>query len=625
MTAETAANPGNQFAWAAAIGGLVFLLLAALLLDHAARDVNARSSAAIAQDSALTLARLAQSANADRDAPARLAMAAERIVAALPIGATARIINLDTRTLIASTDPEDRKLGPAPRALAPSEKTIFDRGRALGRAKSETSIIATGANANGAVVAIAGASVRTHGKLTGAVEVSAAITKRESATELPAPTVIAVFALALAAFVWTATSARRRVNGVAFVALGCAVAFTAIGGLGFVGDAEVAANLAIGGAHTALLHTEAAVRSEFGWLAETSSPSQPAKIPFVEHDASSLWYSLIAASALGVAIGAFIGFGAAAALWRVIINNRTAYIYLAPAMIGMLVLSIFPFLYGVSLSVTNTTLLNQDQAFAERFVGFANYAAILGDFDVIKGAGANAVIDYANFYWTLGITIAWTLVNVAIGIGVGLALALLLNIKGLRGAGIYRSLLILPWAIPNYITALTWKGIFHPQFGSANQVVQAFGGDPIGWFDSVWPSFLTGVITNGWLSFPFMMIVCLGALQAIDEDMYESARIDGASPWQRFRHITLPSLMPALVPAVIVSVIWTFNMFNVIYLVSGGQPSGSTEILVTRAYKVAFEEYRYGYAAAYSVVIFALLLIYSTLQVRSSRSLETAR
>jgi arabinogalactan oligomer / maltooligosaccharide transport system permease protein len=118
------------------------------------------------------------------------------------------------------------------------------------------------------------------------------------------------------------------------------------------------------------------------------------------------------------------------------------------------------------------------------------------------------------------------------------------------------------------------------------------------------------VATNGWLSFPFMMVISLGALQSIPADLYEAAAVDGAIRWQQFASITLPSLKPALVPAVILSVIWTFNMFNIIYLVSSGNPAGSTEILITKAYKMAFEQYRYGYAAAYSTIIFMILLAY---------------
>jgi len=118
------------------------------------------------------------------------------------------------------------------------------------------------------------------------------------------------------------------------------------------------------------------------------------------------------------------------------------------------------------------------------------------------------------------------------------------------------------------------------------------------------------------------MVVSLGALQSIPAELYEAARVDGASRWDQFRAITLPSLKPALVPAVILSVVWTFNQFNVIYLVTAGEPGGSTEILITKAYKIAFEKYRYGYAAAYSTVIFAILLAYGVLQNRLSRATE---
>jgi arabinogalactan oligomer/maltooligosaccharide transport system permease protein len=192
----------------------------------------------------------------------------------------------------------------------------------------------------------------------------------------------------------------------------------------------------------------------------------------------------------------------------------------------------------------------------------------------------------------------------------------------LRFRALYRVLLILPWALPNYITALIFRGMFHQQFGVINQFRQIVGLDAIAWFDSPLTSFIAVLTTNGWLSFPFMMVVSLGALQSIPADLYEAARVDGATRWQQFTSITLPSLRPALVPAVILSVIWTFNQFNVIYLVSAGQPAGATEILITQAYKLAFEQYRYGYAAAYSTVIFLILLIYGTWQNRVTKATE---
>jgi arabinogalactan oligomer/maltooligosaccharide transport system permease protein len=231
-------------------------------------------------------------------------------------------------------------------------------------------------------------------------------------------------------------------------------------------------------------------------------------------------------------------------------------------------------------------------------------------------------INFQNFYWTLGFTILWTVSNVFIGVTLGLILALILNVKDLRFKPLYRIILILPWAVPNYITALIWKGMFHKQFGVINQVIQMGGGEPVSWFDAWYTSFFAVLATNGWLSFPFMMVISLGALQAIPADLYEAARVDGAGRVQAFRFVTLPSIKPALVPAIILSVVWTFNMFNIIYLVSQGEPAGATEILITDAYKIAFEQYRYGYAAAYSVVIFLILMVYGIWQNRVTKATE---
>lgn len=325
---------------------------------------------------------------------------------------------------------------------------------------------------------------------------------------------------------------------------------------------------------------------------------------------------------LSVLLLSFVALGYARRLRFTLIEHKSAYLYVTPAILGMLVLVFFPFAYGVTLSFTDTTLFNENLPLSELWIGIKNYLAILGDFQLLRSTEGGWIVNYQNFYWTLYITIAWTVCNVTIGVSVGLLLALALNTKGLRFTNVYRVLLILPWAIPNYITALTWRGMFHKQYGVINQVIQMFGGEPISWFDDVFSSFLTGIATNGWLSFPFMMVVILGGLQSIPQDAYEAARVEGAGRWQQFRHITLPYLRPTLIPAIIISVVWTFNMFNIIYLVSGGEPAGSNEILITQAYKIAFEKYQYGYAAAYSVVIFMILLVYGVFQNRVTRATE---
>jgi len=134
----------------------------------------------------------------------------------------------------------------------------------------------------------------------------------------------------------------------------------------------------------------------------------------------------------------------------------------------------------------------------------------------------------------------------------------------------------------------------------------------VAWFSQFATSFAANLCTNTWLGFPFMMVVTLGALQAIPGELEEAAAIDGATGWQRFRHVTWPLLRPALMPAVILGSIWTFNMFNIIYLVSAGDPDGGTEILISEAYKWAFtRQAQYGYASAYALLVFGILVLYT--------------
>lgn len=326
---------------------------------------------------------------------------------------------------------------------------------------------------------------------------------------------------------------------------------------------------------------------------------------------------------LGVAVLLTFIYGYAARIYAALREHAYAYAYVAPAMIGMLVLVFFPFAYGIALSFTDTTLFNEFLPFQDRLIGWGNFKTILGDVNLYERSADVIIWNYQNFYWTLLVTVIWTISNVTIGVTFGFLLAMALNTEGLKGKAIYRVLLILPWAIPNYITALVWRGMFHPQFGVINQVLQMFGMQPVAWFDGVVSSFLTGLATNGWLSFPFMMVVILGALQSIPKAMYEAAEVEGANTWQRLRYITLPLLKPTLIPAIVLSVVWTFNMFNIIFLVSGGEPAGANEILITKAYKIAFENYQYAYAAAYSTVIFMILLVYGFFQTRITKATES--
>jgi len=281
-----------------------------------------------------------------------------------------------------------------------------------------------------------------------------------------------------------------------------------------------------------------------------------------------------------------------------------AYLYAAPASIAMLALLVTPFVLGAGVAF----FAHRDGNFT--FVGLANFMDIVFARDW-------SVSNPLSFYYTLVVTLLWTVTNLILHVGIGMALAMILREPWVRLRGLWRVLLILPWAVPNYITALIWKGMFHRQFGAINGVLVALGLEPVSWFSQWTTAFTANVCTNAWLGFPFMMVVTLGALQAIPRDLEAAAAVDGATGWQRFRHVTWPLLTPALMPAIVLGSIWTFNSFNIIYLVSAGEPDGSTEILISEAYRWAFTRgHRYGYASAYALLIFFVLFGYSKLTQR---------
>jgi arabinogalactan oligomer/maltooligosaccharide transport system permease protein len=286
---------------------------------------------------------------------------------------------------------------------------------------------------------------------------------------------------------------------------------------------------------------------------------------------------------------------------------RRALLYVAPAAAGVLVLVVAP------LSVVAALSLYHHDGNHYSFVGMANFV------DILASRGYR-ITEPLSFYFTLAVTLTWALVNVSLHVSIGLFLALLLKDPLVRLRGVFRVLLIVPWAVPNYITAMMWKGMFQRQFGAINGLLAWLGVEPVSWFTHFSTAFAANLATNTWLGFPFMMVVALGALQSIPQDLYEAAEVDGASRWVQFRRITLPLLRPALLPAVILGGIWSFNMFNIVYLVSGGEPGGATDILISEAYRWAFQRNeQYGFAGAYSVLIFLVLLGYSQLTKRASR------
>ncbi len=285
-------------------------------------------------------------------------------------------------------------------------------------------------------------------------------------------------------------------------------------------------------------------------------------------------------------------------------RSLPVYRWVTHAAIAVVLLVIVPLGAGALTSFYSGTRQNPT------YVGLANYLAILGPHE-------GSLFGHGSFWVTLGVTVLWTVANVALHLALGLGLGILLSRPLLKLRAVYRVLLVLPWAVPSYVTALAWKGMFHGQFGAINAVLVALGCAPVSWFEKFSTAFAANVATNVWLGFPFMMVVTLGALTSIPKDVLEAAEVDGATRWQRFRLVTLPLLKPSLLPAVILGAVWTFNMFNVVFLVSGGEPDGKTDILVSDAYRWAFtRDTQYGYGAAYAVLIFLLLFVTSRLTTK---------
>jgi len=294
------------------------------------------------------------------------------------------------------------------------------------------------------------------------------------------------------------------------------------------------------------------------------------------------------------------------AFFKNFMRDRFAYYLLLPAMLIMLAVIMYPFVYNLILSVSN---MNLEHINDWSIVGFYQYVKVFSE---------------PQFYTFFVKTIIWTVSNIIFHVVLGVTLALLINRK-LPGSGIFRTLLILPWAIPQYIVALTWRGMFNYEYGAINLIlVKYLSMSPVEWLKSPVEAFMAVIITNIWLGFPFMMIIALGALQSIPKELYEAADIDGAKWYHKLKSITIPLIKPVMIPAITLGVIWTFNNINVVWLVSNaGEPSDKTHILVSFVYKAAFNLYRYGYAAAFSVVIFLILLSFGLTFLKRTKATES--
>jgi arabinogalactan oligomer/maltooligosaccharide transport system permease protein len=294
--------------------------------------------------------------------------------------------------------------------------------------------------------------------------------------------------------------------------------------------------------------------------------------------------------------------------------QRVAFLYLLPVIVSAILFTIIPFFYTFYISFTNYHLIYHFDDFG--VIGLDNYR--------------RALSEGGEFLPVLRWTIIWMFLTTVLNVGGGMFLALLLNHPRLKERNLYRTLLILPWALPNILLIQVWAGMYNVQ-GPINLVLGWVGIDPIRWLTQDTPARTALLITNLWLSYPFFMTVGLAALQAIPRDLYEVADLDGANWWAKFRDITFPFMLLAITPLLLTQLAFQFNNAGVIILLTNGLPQafpgsayGVTDTLATFSYKLIYSERDMGYAAAYGVLIFAIISVFIIVSSRITNSFKEA-
>jgi len=279
--------------------------------------------------------------------------------------------------------------------------------------------------------------------------------------------------------------------------------------------------------------------------------------------------------------------------------------FLLPSVLGLLLFHIIPVLYAFALSFTDWDGLRRID-FAEgipHFVGFGNYT------DIVGGEEFWRVLRNTGYYMILYIPMI---------VALSVSAACLLNAP-YRGVGVYRLLYYIPVLTSWVAGALIFKSILSPEYGGVNQILGWFGIPGPGWiYDEHWA--MPGIVAASlWKDIGFFSLIFLGGLQGIDPSYYEAAEIDGAGRWTRFRRITLPLLSPITFFVVIICIIFSFQLFPQVMVMTEGGPYGSTQVMVERIYQYSFQYYKMGYASAFSFLLFLIIIVFTWVQFRMQK------
>lgn len=292
-------------------------------------------------------------------------------------------------------------------------------------------------------------------------------------------------------------------------------------------------------------------------------------------------------------------------------GNAPGYLLIAPAIVAVLALNIYPLLRGVVLSFTNYNLVRPNSPIFGTFAGFSNYQRIFSD---------------AKFLLSLKNTLKWTGINLAVQLVFAMLLALALN-RQLRFRSLFRTVSLVPWAVPHSIAAMTFTFLFNANVGIINILAVKLGvlEEAISWLGNTETAFYCVAFVAIWKGIPFQMIFILAALQAIPGAVYESAEVDGANRWHQFWRITLPMIREPLAIATILNLIGIVSCFNTIWLMTEGGPLYTTEIIYTYAYRQGFLVHDLGTASAAAMVLFVIMMMISGVYLKLSAEKKEAR
>jgi len=281
--------------------------------------------------------------------------------------------------------------------------------------------------------------------------------------------------------------------------------------------------------------------------------------------------------------------------------HRSDYLNVLPALVVMLIVIAYPIYYTVELSFFTTppSLQLRDK----EFVGIDNYVLILR----------------SDVFWRVTVnTFIWTLASTVFAFILGMGSALALN-QEFIGRGVLRAILIIPWVISAVAASYIWKWIYHSDFGLIGAVLVGLGlaARPPNLIDSVGTVLPSLIVVNVWREFPFAMIMLTAGLQTVPDQLLRAAKVDGASAWQRFWHVTFPHLQGVSTVTILLLAVSNFNSFIIPWIMTGGGPSNASHIWITHIYELAFGRQRWGIASAYSVLLFLILMTLGYFYVRA--------